>query len=159
MKLIIFEFESVEIGGEEKEWEEDDFGEYNITKFHDSEYDPSYFKKLEVGTIFFKFQSFDEGTLSFDPIEQEEELNIWEAISYYELGIFLYNNLWDDGGTRGSDWVTDYEVNGRLYVKDGKNSFTEIDLEELCADVFENFGDELNEDNLTFYLKNKYKGK
>jgi|GEM_PF-5613294 hypothetical protein len=154
-----FEFEYVEIG--DPSIFEDELGkllvpvkEYDLINFHNNEYDPSYFNNLELGTFFFIVKSFHDGTVSFDPIEQEEELNIWEVVNYYEFGIFQYNKLW--GYPDSNIEESDYDKNGTLYVKDGKNSFTEIDLEELDGEVFENLGDELNEDNVTLYLKKKY---
>jgi len=155
----IFEFESVEIGV--SSFFEDELGKllvpvtrYDLINFHNNEYDPSYFNNLELGTFFFIVMSFHDGTVSFDPIEQEEELNIWEGISYYEFGIFQYNKLW--WYPKSNIVESDYDKNGTLYVKDGKNSFSEVVLDELYADVSENLGDELNEDNVTLYLKKKY---
>jgi hypothetical protein len=90
-----FEFEYVEIG--DPSIFEDELGkllvpvkEYDLINFHNNEYDPSYFNNLELGTFFFIVKSFHDGTVSFDPIEQEEELNIWEVVNYYEFGIFFF---------------------------------------------------------------------
>ena len=52
---------------------------------------------------------------------------------------------------------SDYDGNGTLYVKDSKNGFTEVYLDVLYDEVHKKFGDELNEENVIKYLKNKYK--
>ena len=116
----------------------------------------NYINKLEIGTFFFEVESYnrhDEGSL--DDIEQEEELNIWECINDLSFDMFNSNTIF--GNPELSVSETDYDRKSTLYVKDSKNGFTEVYLDVLYDEVHKKFGDELNEENVIKYLKNKYK--
>jgi hypothetical protein len=116
----------------------------------------NYINKLEIGTFFFEVESYnrhDDGSL--DDIEQEEELNIWECINDLSFDMFNSNTIF--GYPELSVSETDYDRKSTLYVKDSKNGFTEVSLDVLYDEVHKKFGDELSEENVIKYLKNKYK--
>jgi len=141
----------------------------DITKFHNSEYDPSYFKSLEVGTFFHNTTSYHEGSVEFEPIEQEDELKIWELTRKWRFGLFStfdysenLRHIYFEG-----DWtheISDYSLGGTLYVKTGEDSFSAVEQAQLTDEISKELGDDIrttqgDEDAITLYLKNKYKGK
>ena len=141
-------------------------GEYpDITKFHKSEYDPSYFKSLEVGTFFHNTISNHEGSVEFEPIEQEDELNIWEITRLWSFGWFTGFHF--DGIYFEGDWtheISDNMVNGTLYVKTGKDAYSEVFASQISDEISKEMGVDItttegDEDAIALCLKNKYKEK
>jgi predicted XRE-type DNA-binding protein len=136
------------VGLDEEEFEPDSYEiEKPLSKCMD---------KLEVGNFFMDVKSYDDyEECSFEEIIQEEELNIWECINeiYYEL--FDSNTIF--GTPEYSVNESDCDRESALYVKDSKNGFTEVSLDVLYDEVHKKFGDELSEENVIKYLKNKYK--
>jgi len=135
----------------------------DITKFHESEYDPSYFKSLEVGTFFHNTISNHEGLVEFEPIVQEDELKIWEITRLWSFGLFSYFS----GISFDGDWtheISDNMVNGTLYVKTGEDDYSEVFASEISEEISKEMGVDItttegDEDAIALCLKNKYKKK
>jgi len=136
--------------------EEEEF-EIDSYEIGDRYISSNYTDELEVGTFFFNVVSYDEVSQagSFDEIVQEEELNIWECINDYWFELFDSNTFF--GYPDISVNESDYDRQSTLYVKDSKNSFIEVSLYDLYDEVNKKFGDKFSEENITEYLKNKYK--
>ena len=111
---------------------------------------------LEVGTFFYSIISYDDGMGEFESIYQEDEINIWECLDHYDFGIYKDNSIWDFSNLYPINELG-YDRKSTLYVKTSKNSYEEVSLEDLSSEVRKKFGDELSEDKVIKYLKNKYK--
>jgi hypothetical protein len=155
------EEEYIEIGNEI------DFGgeSPDITKFHKSEFDPSYFKSLEVGTFFHNTISNHEGSVEFEPIVKEDELKVWELTRLWYFGLFTgfyFSGIYFEG-----DWtheISDNMVNGTLYIKTGEDDYSEVLVGGISDEISKEMGVDItttkgDEDAIALCLKNKYKKK
>ena len=137
----------------------------DITIFHNAEYDPNYFKSLEVGTFFHETYSYHEGYVEFEPIVQEDELNIWEITRLWSFGCFTGFHF--DGICFEGDWtheISDNTLSGTLYVKTGKDAYSEVSAYEISEEISKEMGVDItttegDEDAIALCLRNKYKGK
>ena len=111
--------------------------------------------KLEIGNFFMdvkSYNNYDDG--HFEEIVQEEELNIWECINTFYYGLYDSNTIF--GAPESSVVESDSDRESKLYVKDSKTSFNEIELEDLYNEIKTELGDDLNEENVSNYLKLKF---
>ena len=137
----------------------------DITIFHNAEYDPNYFKSLEAGTFFHETYSYHEGYVEFEPIVQEDELNIWEITRLWSFGCFTGFHF--DGICFEGDWtheISDNTLSGTLYVKTGKDAYSEVSAYEIAEEISKEMGVDItttegDEEAIALCLRNKYKGK
>ena len=134
----------------------------DITIFHNAEYDPNYFKSLEAGTFFHETESYHEGCVEFEPIIQEDELNIWEITRLWSFGCFTGFHF--DGICFEGDWtheISDKTLSGTLYVKTGKDAYSEVSAYEISEEISKEMGVDItttegDEDAIALCLRNKY---
>jgi len=138
------------------------YDDYHITRFHNNKYDPNYFKSLKIGTflfwIIFSDEGYGENHSSFNDgneLQQETELNVWEVLRHYKFGCFQSCSEWGDEHSVIEDYYCECSE-GKLYVKDGVNTFSEINLKNLYKEISENLEDPTDSDAVALYLEKKY---
>ena len=132
------------------------------TRFHNNKYDPNYYKSLKIGTflfwIIFSDEGYGENHSSFNDgneLQQETELNVWEVLRHYKFGCFQSCSAWGDEHSVIEDYYSEC-TDGKLYVKDGENNFSEINLKNLYKEISENLEDSTDSDAVGLYLEKKY---
>ncbi|SVB72847.1 uncharacterized protein METZ01_LOCUS225701, partial [marine metagenome] len=118
-----------------------------------------------AGTFFHETYSYHEGYVEFEPIVQEDELNIWEITRLWSFGCFTGFHF--DGICFEGDWtheISDNTLSGTLYVKTGKDAYSEVSAYEIAEEISKEMGVDItttegDEEAIALCLRNKYKGK
>ena len=136
--------------------------DYDIYRFNSNKYDPNNFKSLKNGTFFFwaifNDEGYGENHSSFNngnELQLEIEINPWEILRHYKFHCFQSCSEWGDEHSVIEDYYSEC-TDGKLYVKDGENNFSEINLKNLYKEISENLEDSTDSDAVGLHLEKKY---